>query len=154
MTSRRFFRFSAVAAAFLTCSSLAYGGLDRMRSTSVVVIYATEEGGRARDCADTDCKSGPVAKAIESALKTPRMTIAALFDAVNADVAATTHLSQKPRIEASQAINVPFVKNPEKASALVIGNGAYANLSRLESPPRDAEIVAKVLAEVGFRTAD
>lgn len=145
-------RVCALAAAVLTCSSTAFSGIEKVRSTSVVVIYATEEGGLARDCVDADCRSGPLAKAIETALKTQGVTISGLFDAVNADVGATTQLSQKPRLETSGPINVPLVRNPGRASALVIGNGAYANLVQLKGAPRDAEIVSKALGDAGFQT--
>jgi tetratricopeptide (TPR) repeat protein len=36
--------------------------------------------------------------------------------------------------------------------ALVVGNGAYRNVHALPNPPRDAELIAKTLRDVGFQT--
>ena len=36
--------------------------------------------------------------------------------------------------------------------ALIIGNGAYRNVAALDNPPRDAELVAGALRDVGFQT--
>jgi tetratricopeptide (TPR) repeat protein len=36
--------------------------------------------------------------------------------------------------------------------ALVIGNGAYRGVPRLENPPRDAELIANSLRDLGFKT--
>jgi len=36
--------------------------------------------------------------------------------------------------------------------ALIIGNGAYNNVARLDNPPRDAALVADALRDVGFQT--
>jgi Flp pilus assembly protein TadD len=36
--------------------------------------------------------------------------------------------------------------------ALIIGNGAYDNVARLDNPPRDAALVADALRDVGFQT--
>jgi Flp pilus assembly protein TadD len=42
------------------------------------------------------------------------------------------------------------VGNGERRIALVIGNGAYANVTRLPNPPNDARAIAKSLRDIGF----
>lgn len=141
--------FSAAAA--LMFSSLAFGGLQRLDPESLIVIYATQEGATALDCVDAKCSSGPVAKALASALVRD-VTIAGLFDAINADVAATSNGTQRPRISASESINVPLVKNAGHATALVIGNGQYRDLPRLVGSSQDPHIVGDSLNKIGFKT--
>jgi tetratricopeptide (TPR) repeat protein len=43
---------------------------------------------------------------------------------------------------------------PDKISrvALIVGNGAYKNVHKLDNPPRDAKLVADALRDVGFQT--
>jgi tetratricopeptide (TPR) repeat protein len=36
--------------------------------------------------------------------------------------------------------------------ALIVGNGAYKNVHKLDNPPRDAKLVADALRDVGFQT--
>jgi tetratricopeptide (TPR) repeat protein len=36
--------------------------------------------------------------------------------------------------------------------ALIVGNGAYKNVHRLDNPPRDAKLIADVLHDVGFQS--
>ena len=36
--------------------------------------------------------------------------------------------------------------------ALIVGNGAYKNVHKLDTPPRDAKLVADALRDVGFQT--
>src|SRR5271169_3342726 len=38
----------------------------------------------------------------------------------------------------------------QRRVALVVGNGAYRNLTYLANPPNDAELIAKTLKELGF----
>jgi hypothetical protein len=42
----------------------------------------------------------------------------------------------------------------EKRVALVLGNGAYANVPKLSNPPRDAAAIASLLREAGFEVVD
>src|SRR6266705_182031 len=46
--------------------------------------------------------------------------------------------------------SVQSPKNSQRRIALVIGNGAYQNASRLTNPPNDAEDVAVALRRLGF----
>jgi hypothetical protein len=68
---------------------------------------------------------------------------------------------RRPRIfqKAFLCLLLPFVsgtglyaqQNPAPQKfALVIGNGAYANLSRLNNPANDANDMAAALSELGF----
>ena len=44
----------------------------------------------------------------------------------------------------------PAAQTPERRIALVIGNGAYANVTRLPNPPNDARAIAKSLRSIGY----
>lgn len=152
MIDRSISRVILSIAALLICTFPALAGLQRVVSTTVVVIRAAGPQGVALDCADGACASGPVAKAIASALKNPNITIAGLFDEVNKSVAASTAREEVPTITASEPIDVPLHQGAGTASALVIGNGAYVHFARLQGSPRDADLVGKSLSGIGFRT--
>jgi formylglycine-generating enzyme required for sulfatase activity len=49
-----------------------------------------------------------------------------------------------------EKISVHPEKNSQRRIALVIGNGAYQNASRLSNPPNDAEDIATALRQLGF----
>src|ERR1700743_3752985 len=101
------FRLSAFAAMLLLASSpCARGGFSEIKSDPVIVIYATQPDGLARDCTDSDCKNGPVAKALVEALKRPNPTVAEIFDSVNAGVAAATARPPLPTISAFEAVKL------------------------------------------------
>lgn len=54
-------------------------------------------------------------------------------------------------------LSAPFAPAPARAEsrvALVIGNGHYAAVSRLDNPPRDAAAVAAALKNAGFASVD
>jgi uncharacterized caspase-like protein len=148
------FRAGAFAITFLMSLSPALAGFVKVSDSheGVIVIYGTQPNGFARDCADAECKSGPVSIAIADALKKPGITIAGFFDAVNAGVAAGTQRTQIPSISASTGIDVPLRNNSGKSFALVIGNGAYAHFTPLTGSPHDAAIVGKSLSNSGFET--
>src|SRR5262245_53258053 len=124
-------RFAAIAAAAWISPSLG----QAQTAAGVVVIQATQPNGDAEDCADAECSSGPVAKAIVAALRSSKITIAGLFDQVNASVAAANKGRQVPWIAASGPIDVPLTENPAHSFALVIGNGAYTRLPVLKGAP-------------------
>jgi uncharacterized caspase-like protein len=118
----------------------------------IVVIQATLPGGLAADCADTECRNGPVAKAIVAALENPQITVASLFDRVNADTLAATDGRQVPWMTAKAAINVPLAGDAGHSLALVIGNGAYKHVPALTGAPRDGVAVGEGLKKIGFQT--
>jgi uncharacterized caspase-like protein len=118
----------------------------------VVVIQATLPGGLAADCADAECRNGPVAKAIVAALENPQVTIASLFDRVNADTMAATAGQQIPWMTAKAAINVPLAGGADHSFALAIGNGAYKHFPALTGAPRDGLAVIESLKKIGFQT--
>lgn len=43
---------------------------------------------------------------------------------------------------------------PQRRIALVIGNGAYANVTKLPNPPNDARAIAKSLRDIGFAVTE
>jgi tetratricopeptide (TPR) repeat protein len=45
----------------------------------------------------------------------------------------------------------PAASTPRKV-ALIIGNGAYRNVQKLDNPPRDAKLIADTLRGLGFQT--
>src|SRR5262245_13594028 len=47
---------------------------------------------------------------------------------------------------------LPFTASAEKRVALVIGNGAYENTSKLDNPTRDATAVAELFKKASFET--
>jgi uncharacterized caspase-like protein len=140
------------AFAFCISGDFAQAGIETVQPSSLVVIRGTHAGQSANDCADADCSSGPVAKAIVAALQNPAMTIAGLFDQVNAKVAIATNGAQTPTLTAWAATDVPLYEKGRKSLALVIGNGTYAHFPALRGSPRDADIVGKRLGEMGFQT--
>ena len=54
-----------------------------------------------------------------------------------------------PPLFGQQSPTTQTQNNPPKF-ALVIGNGAYANLARLTNPPNDANDIANALQSLGF----
>jgi uncharacterized caspase-like protein len=96
--------------------------------------------------------NGPFAKAFVTALDTPKITVAKLFDLVNGSVAATTKGKQVPWIAASSAIDVPLWDDHVHSFALVIGNGAYKHIPPLKGAPRDGKAVGQELEAIGFKT--
>jgi hypothetical protein len=144
-------RFATIAADVWISPSTGRAELAPI-AAGVVVIQATQPNGLADDCADAECSNGPVAKAILAALGSSKITIAGLFDQVNASVAAATNGRQIPWIAASSPIDVPLSDNPAHSFALVIGNGAYTHFPVLKGAPRDGKVIGEKLASIGFQT--
>jgi tetratricopeptide (TPR) repeat protein len=46
----------------------------------------------------------------------------------------------------------PVATSVVRRIALIIGNGAYKNVHKLDNPPRDAKLIAAALKDVGFQT--
>jgi uncharacterized caspase-like protein len=146
-------QFAAIAAALSIAPDVTQAQLERAQDPSgVVVIQATQPNGVAFDCADPECSSGPVAKAIVAALADRNITIAGLFDRVRTGVTASTKFEQIPWLTTSAPIEVPLSANTARSSALVIGNGAYERFPRLAGSPRDGKAVADSLERLGFTT--
>src|SRR3954464_8289906 len=112
---------TAFAFAFWMSGGLAQAAIELLQPGSLVVIRGTYANQSANDCADAECSSGPVAKAIVTALQNPGITIAGLFDRVNASVAAATNGRQTPTLTAWAATDVPLYEKGRKSLALVVG---------------------------------
>jgi hypothetical protein len=104
------------------------------QQASVIVIRATQPGGAALDCTDADGTNGPVAKALASALKSPKVTIAQLFDKLNDTVAKETKNSQMPSIVSSAPIDV-FFTNTRNSYAVVVGKWSLYTFSSTQVCP-------------------
>src|SRR5260221_12477539 len=52
---------------------------------------------------------------------------------------------------AALAAGLPSASGARKV-ALIVGNGAYKNVQKLDNPPRDAKLIADTLRGLGFAT--
>lgn len=147
--SRLGYSVAAGVAALLFWSSAAEAGLARA-TPSVIVIAASTSNTAVSDCADAECRNGPMAKAIAVALENPLITVAGLFDRINRSVSIATNRFQVPMITSSEPMDVGLRSPEGRSVALVIGNGTYTHLPHLAGAPRDAATVGKSLAGIGF----
>jgi len=66
-------------------------------------------------------------------------------------IAADPSLRSQPSGPAGKAAPSPAAGGTRKV-ALIVGNGAYRNVQKLDNPPRDARLIADTLRGLGFQT--
>ncbi|WP_430912660.1 tetratricopeptide repeat protein [Methylobacterium sp. sgz302541] len=148
------------------------GFANAYRNRGYLLRDAGDPAGAARDFADalrlnpalgrdpaflrarSELSSGGTAPAVPPRSGTSASVSASVASAAASVLAASegvARLSARPAQPAPAAPPAAILP-PETRVALVVGNGAYASVGRLDNPLRDAATVAQALREAGFRT--
>ncbi len=146
----------AAAAALLVAGALpAFSSIARSPSSNVIVIYGTEPGGTAIDCASsTDCDHGPVSEAMAKSLDVAEMPFARFFDRANAEVRVLTASRQALSLFATDTLDSPICAPSGARKAIVLGNAAYTNLPALKGPRGDVTLMATKFRGMKFDVSE